>query len=105
MLGEVAGVDEVLEADRTSSALAVARASSPSVIVLDLNLGQESGLALLPLLKRELADAIVIVLTNHPSAGHRRQCEASGASYFFDKSRDFDRVVELVAALGTSGNA
>lgn len=105
MLCELAGVEEVLQADRTSEALAMARASSPGVIVLDLNLGEENGLALLPLLRREHARAVVIVLTNHASPAHRRQCEASGASYFFDKSNDFGRVVELVAMLGGPGRA
>jgi DNA-binding NarL/FixJ family response regulator len=105
MLGEVVGVDEVLEADAFAPALAMARASSPSVIVLDLNLGQENGIALLPLLKREHVGAVVIVLTNHASDAHRRQCEASGASFFFDKSNDFARVVEIVTAMSERGRA
>jgi DNA-binding NarL/FixJ family response regulator len=50
----------------------------------------------LPLLKATAASPLVVVLTSHPTELHRRQCLALGADYFFDKSRDFARVVDVI---------
>jgi DNA-binding NarL/FixJ family response regulator len=98
LLGEVGGVDEVLQAETASDGLASAVKSAPRVIVLDLHLREDSGLALLPELRREARDAVLVVLTNHASDLHRRRCEERGADYFLDKSNDFDRIVEIVAS-------
>ena len=100
LLGEIEGVDEVLEADELGDALAAARAAGPRVIVLDLNLRGASGLTIVPMLKREHPRTIVVIFTNHASEANRRRCVSSGADFFFDKSSDFERVVELVRGVG-----
>jgi DNA-binding NarL/FixJ family response regulator len=103
LLGEVVGADRVAEAGDFDEALIVARCTLPQVIVLDLHLRGASGIALLPRLKAEHTQALVIVLTNDPSDLHRRQCVAVGADFFFDKSRDFDRVAAVLSELSVAG--
>ena len=97
MLGEVPGVDVVLEADGSVQAMDVMRRDVPHVVVLDLHLRGESGLSLAPLLKRERPETTLVVLTNDPSEHHRRECLAQGADFFFDKSGDFGLVVQVVS--------
>jgi DNA-binding NarL/FixJ family response regulator len=103
LLGEVVGIDDIAEASDADEALCIARTTSPEVIVLDLHLRGMSGIALLPRLRAEHVGALVIVLTNDPSDHHRRQCVASGADFFFDKSRDFDRVADVLCELSLAG--
>lgn len=85
------------------SALVEARAHVPDVVVLDLHLGGMSGLEALPRLKETASAPLVIVMTNHPSEQHRRECLARGADHFFDKANDFDRFAEVVEELVRRG--
>jgi DNA-binding NarL/FixJ family response regulator len=95
MLVEVPGV-ELREVDRASQALEVAGDWLPDVVVLDLSMPDRSGLEILPAMKSLPVPPTVIVLTNHCTSHHMRRCLAMGADFFFDKSRDFGRVVEIV---------
>ena len=65
--------------------------------MLDLHLGEESGLTLARLSKLERPGGILIVMTNQPTAPLRRECGALGVDHFFDKSRDFEDVLRVVA--------
>jgi DNA-binding NarL/FixJ family response regulator len=99
LCGDVPGVARVLEAEGVLEAIALLRRERPRVVVLDLHLRQESGFALLEHVKRERLDVTVIVLTNDASEHHRRRCAALGASYFFDKSSEFEAVLPVLAEL------
>jgi DNA-binding NarL/FixJ family response regulator len=99
LLGEVDGIDSIDEASDADEALAVASHAPPEVVVLDLHLRGSSGLVLLPLLKAAHAETRIIVLTNDASDLHRRECVANGADFFFDKSRDFGRIVDVVGEM------
>jgi DNA-binding NarL/FixJ family response regulator len=87
-----------MEARDAGEAIDAADAGAISVIVLDLHMPGEHGLTLLPRLRRAHARALVVVLTNDASPAHRRKCRERGADFFFDKSRDFERIADVVAA-------
>jgi CheY-like chemotaxis protein len=97
MLLEVPGV-EAREAAGADEALEVIRTWRPDLVVLDLHMPGRSGLEVLPAIKTLPSAPVIVVLTSHPTDHHRRLCVAQGADFFFDKSRDFARVVELVRA-------
>jgi DNA-binding NarL/FixJ family response regulator len=97
MLKEIAGVTAVLEASAVAPAIALLRAHAPDIVVLDLHLGEESGLTLARLSKLERPGGLLIVMTNQPTGPLRRECHALGVDYFFDKSRDFEDVLRVVA--------
>ena len=94
MLAEVPGTD-VSEAAGADEALELIVRTRPRLVVLDLHLPGRNGLELLPDIKSLPLPPVVVVLTSHPTAYHERQCIALGADFFFDKSRDFARVVEI----------
>ncbi len=94
MLLEVPGAD-VSEAAGADEALEVIVRTKPQLVVLDLHLPGRNGLDLLPEIKSLPMAPVVVILTSHPTEHHERQCLARGADFFFDKSRDFGRVVEI----------
>src|SRR5579885_693487 len=84
MLGELAGVERVLEAKDEVEALALAARHSPRLVVLDLHLGARLAIDLIPYFASRAPRPVVVVVTSSPSEGHRRTCLASGADHFFD---------------------
>ena len=70
----------------------------PDVITLDLHLKQGTGYEILAHLAQtaKRADIKIMVLTNYASAAHRRQAMALGADGFFDKSMQFDEMLDAL---------
>lgn len=96
LLSEQAGI-AVEEASDVRSALESLGHARPDAIVLDIRLGDESGLQILQAVKSAPAPPLVIMLTNHPTEHHRRWCRDHGADYFFDKATDMDQVLAVLA--------
>lgn len=105
MLGEIKEVNVVAEAEDTPSAVSKAKEHHPEVVVLDLQMPGENGLVALQRLKALLPDTKVIVLTNHANAFYREKCMEKGASYFFDKSSEFEKVADTVRMMAPGGQA
>jgi DNA-binding NarL/FixJ family response regulator len=95
LLDEVPGV-ETREADTLEAALD--HATSADVVVLDIHLPMGSGLDVVPVLHAMRPRPLIIVLTNDATEQHRHEALTLGADHFLDKSREFTRVAELVAA-------
>jgi len=73
-------------------------------VIVDLHLRGDNGFDLLwRLQKRPDSDALTkIVLTNYATPAFRQRCLLLGAHYFFDKSLEFDRVIEVLEAAATA---
>ena len=78
-----------------SLALELARSTQPGVIVLDVDLGGEDGLALIPLLLCD-CDARIVVFTCLDTPATRRHALNLGAADFVSKTASGD---ELIAAI------
>lgn len=89
-----AGLDIVGQATSSALARGYARITSPDAIVLDVELADRGGLALIGELKKIAPNALVVVLTN--ALPYRRYCLQLGADAFLDKSADFDALAELL---------
>jgi DNA-binding NarL/FixJ family response regulator len=94
-LEELPGV-EVHEAARADEALELCRASRVDAVLLDLHMPGKWGLAIVASLKAIEPAPLVVVITGHPTDHHRRSSLAAGADYFFDKSHEFERAVEVL---------
>jgi DNA-binding NarL/FixJ family response regulator len=99
LLREIPAVADVDEADQPDTALRLAETHGPRLVVLDLHLGGRGALSVLTSLKRLAAPPAVAVLTNDASERLRRECLSRGADYFFDKSKEFEAVVDLAIEL------
>lgn len=71
--------------------------ASPDVVIVDLQLGDESGVDLLRDLERLQPRPLAIVLTNHTGEPYRRASAGAGADVFLDKSTEFERLPIAVA--------
>jgi DNA-binding response OmpR family regulator len=91
---------EVCEAKDGTEACAIAASRDVDVILLDVHVRDEIGLGVLSRLREHAGHAVIIVLTNEATDVHRRECLRHGADHFLDKSREFDRAVELVLLRG-----
>jgi DNA-binding NarL/FixJ family response regulator len=93
---EVAGYAET-EAD----AIAGLKAASYDAVVLDLQLKEGHGFNVLKALRKDSArpHVTVLVLTNYATQQYRGRSMEFGADYFFDKSREYDRLCEVLEEL------
>lgn len=65
-------------------------------IILDIQLSDGNGLALLKKIKLEQPSIRVMVLTNHSNEANRLQALRAGADSFLDKSTDFEQIPGLL---------
>jgi len=102
LLGDVDGLVVVGEAASAASAIAGIFGTMPDSVVLDVHLDGGSGLDVLRKVHPQLPEVHFVVLTNHPSVQYRRAYMAAGASFFLDKSSEFEKVAGIVSAHGNS---
>lgn len=102
ILGRIADVRVVGEASAAPQAVIDILALRPDSVFLDLNLGGTSGMQVLRAVVGEAPEIAFVVLTNHAEPQYRRACELAGASYFLDKSTEFERVPEVIAEIASA---
>jgi two-component system, OmpR family, response regulator len=90
-------------ADTACDAINTLQRTACDVVVLDLQLRAGHGFHVLAALRAspDRPRVTVIVLTNFASSAYRQRSLQSGADYFFDKAREYDRVNEVLEELAT----
>jgi DNA-binding NarL/FixJ family response regulator len=96
MIAEQVGVQVVAEAGDTLEGLELTERLGPDVVIVDIRMPGRSGTGMLEDLKALERKPTVIVLTNYPYIAYRRRCISLGADHFFDKSTQFDRVLQVL---------
>jgi two-component system cell cycle sensor histidine kinase/response regulator CckA len=99
MLSPLPGIVRVDAVDSAADARRAIQAQPPDVVVLDLHMPLGSGFQVLQALRAAPTPVTTIVLTNDPSPQWRRSCIQAGADFFFDKSAEFQRTIDVVAGL------
>ncbi len=101
---EIPNVEVVAQADTEAEALTLLREDGWDAVVLDLQLKQGTGLGVLKALRdgKRPVNAKIIVFTNYAFTQYRERSMLLGANYFFDKSREFHRVGEVLAELANA---
>jgi DNA-binding NarL/FixJ family response regulator len=98
LLTPVPGAQIVGHARSASDAISGILATRPHIVVLDLSLAKSNGFDVLSAVHRAAPDIDFIVLSNFTSEPYRRQALRLGAIDFFDKTNEFERVRDAVAA-------
>jgi len=82
------------------------RQTPVDAVLIDLRLASGTGFDVLARLRGtpDLKHLVKIILTNYGSPAFRQRCMALGADYFFDKSLEFDGVVDLLNGLATGSS-
>ncbi len=84
-----------LLASDAAAALALVAEHQPDALLLDVDLGGEDGLALVPSV-RALAPATAVVVFSSASRATPALVQASGADAFVEKGTDVDLVLDLL---------
>ena len=96
---ELAAIDNVCIAGTAATeaeALQLLGQGHWDLAILDLQLKEGNGLRVLKAVREQLADSgTIAVFTNYAFPQYRKRSLDLGADYFFDKSRELSRVVEL----------
>jgi DNA-binding NarL/FixJ family response regulator len=96
MISELPGVDIVGQADIAFEAINAIRQLKPAIVVLDISMPGGSGMYVLETIKREQPCPLVIMLTNFAHDQYRKKCLQLGADHFFDKTTEFEKVIEVL---------
>jgi DNA-binding NarL/FixJ family response regulator len=98
LIGSVGASAVVGHAEGAREAIEGILAASPDVVVLDLQLKEGNGFEVLRAVRKAAPAIVFYVLTNHPHEGYRASAERLGARGFFDKSSEFDKLRQALAA-------
>ena len=98
------GMDVVGDADNRADAVALAAREQPDVIILDLDLGADSGLDVLPELLRAAARASVIILTGMRDTEKRDRAMELGAKGVVLKERGATELLAAIEKVHTTGD-
>ena len=100
MISELPGVSIVGQADIAFEAINEIRRLRPAWVVLDISMPGGSGMYDLETIKRERPATKIIMLTNFTHDHYRQKCLQLGADYFFDKTSEFEKVLEVLQSPG-----
>ncbi|MCI0696427.1 response regulator transcription factor [candidate division KSB1 bacterium] len=95
-LSQLDGIQMAWQAQNASEAITAFQQLKPEVAILDIQMPDECGIAVLAYIKKESPQTTVIMLTNYPLPPFRKRCLEAGADYFFDKSTEFEKVIEVL---------
>ena len=99
MLSEIEGVEIVGQAQESLEAIESIQKLNPHVVILDIRMPQENGIKVLEAIKKDDQSPTVIIFTNYPYPQYRKRCMDLGADFFFDKSTEFEKLIDTVKYL------
>lgn len=103
MIAELVGIEVVAEASDAQEGIDLTESLKPDVVVVDIRMPGRSGIGMLEDMKALAKKPRVIVLTNYPYVAYRRRCLDLGADHFFDKSTQFERVLDVLREMHPNG--
>ena len=99
MLKEAASVEIIFTATNFNEAVDILKINKTDIVLLDIQLPGENGIELLKYIMKTYSGIKVVMLSNQVSKYYQQLCKKEGAVNFIDKSKDFDLIPEIVAAL------
>lgn len=99
ILNEANVVGKIFTATHYAEAVAVMDKTSAKLVLLDIQLPHKNGIDLLKYIVQHFPDTHVIVISNLSSDYYQKLCKRIGAFDFIDKSRDFNRITEVISSI------
>ncbi len=99
MLSEIKGIEIAGQAQSAREAINSIRDLNPDVVILDIRMPGGNGISVLQNIKKDKPPPIVIMFTNYPYPQYRKKFMDAGADFFFDKSTEFDNLIEVFKQL------
>lgn len=104
MLTEIPGVSIIGYADNTDTAIADIEAKNPDVAILDIRMPGAGGIQVLKSIRQSNPQIKVIIFTDYPYPQYRKKCMEEGTDYFFDKSSESEKLVDLIRKMAREHN-
>lgn len=95
MLSDVEGVEVVSFAGDAKEAVEKTKQLLPDIVLLDFRMPGGTGLTVLQTIKKLKPVPVVIMLTNYTNLQLQTKCKNAGADFFFDKSTEFEKVINV----------
>jgi len=89
----------VLHAPDYDKAMDLLNNCSISFLLVDINLPGRNGIEILRAIGKAGHSAKVMMISNQNNSYYREICASLGASYYFDKSDDFDKIPFIISQL------
>ena len=98
-VAELSSIELVGEAEDGISALEMIERLKPDFVTLDIRMPGLTGIMTLQEIKKKYPLTTVLMLTNFAFDHYRQICKKEGADYFFDKSHEFEQMIETLKSL------
>ena len=96
LLSDIDNVQVIGQAGDADKALDDIRILRPDTVLLDIRLPGKNGIQLLGEIKDLKPETTVIIMTNYDYSQYRQQSIRSGADHFFNKTREFENIIEVL---------
>jgi DNA-binding NarL/FixJ family response regulator len=91
------GIEVIGQTGDVSEAVRDIPQLNPDVVILDISMSGGSGIDVLERIRKvNKSSPVIIMLTNYPFPQYRKRCMELGADYFFDKSKEFQKIAEVL---------
>ncbi len=105
MISENPGIEITGQAKNAQEGINSILKLKPDVVILDIRMPGGNGIEVLKNIKKNNSAPTIIILTNYPYPQYRKKCLEAGADYFFDKSTEFNKIIEVIKKLIQKSNA
>ena len=95
-------IEIIGEATNGVEAMQIISEKCPDFVILDIRMPKMNGIAVLENLKAQGCKSTICIFTNYPYPQYKQKCLAEGADYFFYKSQDFNKVINLASNLSVN---
>ena len=92
-------LEVVGQAENSTQAIEFIPQLKPDAVILDFRMPDGSGIDVLRSIKKESQPPVVMMLTQHSYPEIRKRCLDAGADYFFDKSTEIEKLLDLMGML------
>jgi DNA-binding NarL/FixJ family response regulator len=100
MLKDLRLIKRIFTATDYDMALDILKIEKTEIVLLDIQLTGKNGIDLLKYIVFHYPEIKVIVLSNLVSDFYQKLCKTAGAFYYIDKSKDFDKIPEIILSTG-----
>ena len=105
MISEHPGIEIIGQSKNAQEGINSILKLKPDVVILDIRMPGGNGIEVLKNIKKNGSGPTIIIFTNYPYPQYRKKCMEAGADYFFDKSTEFNKIMEVLKKLIQESNA
>ncbi len=99
LLSKLKEVEIVGQAQDSVKAMEAIQRLKPDAVILGIPISGGNGIRLVKNIKKDKLAPIVIILTHYPYRQYRKKYMDAGADFFFDKSTEFEKVIDVLKKL------